>query len=85
LLRQLAVHFRSARRNGEEHDESEHSGQQTQITPKPEKTQNINPKHLVWNFLTFENLDLFRISDFVLRILWSQNFKSLWLESLPAK
>jgi hypothetical protein len=41
---------------------------QIQINPKPEKIQNSNPKHLVWNFLTFEHLDLFRISDFVLRI-----------------
>ena len=34
------------------------------MNPKPEKIQNINPKHLVWNFLTFEHLNLFRISCF---------------------
>jgi hypothetical protein len=39
------------------------------MNPKPEKIQNGNPKHLVWNFLTFEHLKLFRISDFVLRII----------------
>jgi len=46
---------------------------------KPEKIQNTNPKHSVWNFLIFEHLDLFRISDpstwlrtgFVLRIFCS--------------
>ena len=42
---------------------------QIQMNPKHEKIQNINPKHQVWNFLTFEHLDLFRISDLVLRIL----------------
>jgi len=31
---------------------------------KLKKIQNTNPKHLVWNFLIFEHLDLFRISDF---------------------
>jgi hypothetical protein len=74
LLRQLAVRFPSARRNGEEHDESEHSGQQTQITQNPRKLKTLIRKHLVWNFLTFENLDLFRISDFVLRIFVVPNF-----------
>ena len=37
------------------------------MNPKPEKIQNTNPEHLVWNFLIFEHLDLFRNSDFEFR------------------
>jgi hypothetical protein len=44
---------------------------ESQMNPNAEKIQNTNPKHLVWNFLIFEHLDLFRISDFVLRIFCS--------------
>ena len=37
------------------------------MNPNAEKIQNSNPKHLVWDFLIFEHLDLFRISDFEFR------------------
>jgi len=62
----------SRRRTREINPKSEYRNSkqtQTHMKPKPEKIQKIDPKHLVWNFLTFELLDLFRISDFVFRIL----------------
>jgi hypothetical protein len=40
---------------------------QSQMNPNAEKIQNSNRKHLVWKFLIFEHLDLFRISDFEFR------------------
>ena len=52
------------------------------MNPKPEKIQNTNPKHPVWDFLIFEHLDLFRISDFVLRIFVLGAFASLREASL---
>jgi Las17-binding protein actin regulator len=63
----------------------ESEGEYSSILASNGVRHNNNPKHLVWNFLTFDHLDLFRILDFKLRILWSQNFKSLWLELFGAK
>src|SRR6185503_4042150 len=44
------------------------------MKPITKKIQNAYPKHLVWNLLIFEHLDLFRISDFVLRVLCPLRF-----------
>ena len=50
------------------------------MKPKPEKIQNSNPRHLVSIFLTFEHLDLFRISDLGFRAsTFVPKFQISWL------
>jgi hypothetical protein len=44
---------------------------EAKINPKPRKSKTSNPILAVWNIAFFGHLDLFRISNFVLRILGS--------------